>query len=365
MQPPSEDWRNTTPGSDDGAVQCTHVDAAMAKASCAKLGYFQDNYIELLIRQRPQVRSPLIHRGYWSRVEAIRRVAIKFLQNCPAGGGAQIVNLGAGFDTMYFWLREDASRWRDDLVCFDVDFPEVLTKKVSAIVKNKSLWPMLDAESTEDLVTMGSTGMRTLRAKHYRIVQADMRMVPEVRTMMSEAGFRGDVPTLFISECVLVYMQALHGDSTIEWASSAVPDAPSAMVMYEQTNPHDRFGKVMVQNLRERGCPLLSVFDYPSMDSQRSRYLNRGWDQCQVADMNEVYGRHLDQKDVERIHKLEMLDEYEEWHLIQGHYFLLVATRSASGGGYAEKEAGGDDCWVHNLEVFAPAASGVTVPDAS
>ena len=34
-----DEWRRPP---DDGAVQCTHIDAAMAKASCAKLGYFQE-----------------------------------------------------------------------------------------------------------------------------------------------------------------------------------------------------------------------------------------------------------------------------------------------------------------------------------
>ncbi|CAE7347213.1 LCMT1 [Symbiodinium natans] len=95
------------------------------------------------------------------------------------------------------------------------------------------------------------------------------------------------------------------------------------MVMYEQTNPHDRFGKVMVHNLAERGCPLLSVFDYPSMDAQKLRFLDRGWGCCTISDMNEVYSRHLDQKEVERIHKIELMDEFEEWHLIQGQAWLV------------------------------------------
>merc|ERR1719428_1800080 len=34
-------------------------------------------------------------------------------------------------------------------------------------------------------------------------------------------------------------MQALHGDSIISWAASAVASAPSAMCVYEQTNPDD------------------------------------------------------------------------------------------------------------------------------
>ena len=36
---PAPEWRRPP---DDGAVQCTHIDAALAKASCARLGYFQE-----------------------------------------------------------------------------------------------------------------------------------------------------------------------------------------------------------------------------------------------------------------------------------------------------------------------------------
>ncbi|CAJ1441664.1 unnamed protein product, partial [Effrenium voratum] len=186
--PPVETaWPSRPPVPDDGAVQCTHIDAAMAKASCAKLGYFQDPYTEQLIRNRTQCRSPLIHRGYWSRVAAVRKTVLNFLKLAPKGG-VQIVNLGAGFDTLYFWLREDPSRWREDLVYFEVDFPEVLSKKVSAISKRQSLWPMLDVSSLEELTTRSSTGMRDIRTKHCRLVQADMRIAPELRSAMDDAG---------------------------------------------------------------------------------------------------------------------------------------------------------------------------------
>ena len=43
---------------------------------------------------------------------------------------------------------------------------------------------------------------------------------------------------------------------------------------------------------------------------------------------------------VERIHKLELMDEFEEWHLIQGHYFVLCASRPET------------DLWVHNCTIF-------------
>jgi len=274
---------------------------------------------------------------------------LRFLESCPPGG-CQIVNLGAGFDTTYFWLRDSEERWRSDLTMFEVDFPEVLSKKTSAICRRQALWPMLDATTQEELVAQDTvSGIREVRTKHLRYVATDMRMIPELTAAMSAAGFRSDVPTLFLSECVMVYMQALHGDSIISWASSAVPDAPSAFIVYEQTNPNDPFGKVMVDNLMRRGCPLLSIHDYPTLAAQQDRYTDRGWDKVVAFDMNSVYDKHLDIKDVERIQRLELLDEFEEWHLIQAHYFLLVATRTPS----AENDTKAEQSeWVNEIPIF-------------
>ena len=42
--------------------------------------------------------------------------------------------------------------------------------------------------------------------------------------------------------------------------------------------------------------------------------------------MNQVYYEYLDAKDVSRIQRLELFDELEEWHLIQGHYSIVVAV---------------------------------------
>jgi len=234
----------------------------------------------------------------------MRGTVERFLERCPVDGGVQIVNLGAGFDTLYFWLRENPKLWRKDMVYFEVDFPEVLSKKLAAVMKKQSLWPMLDVVSKEDLVSsdIGPSGIRDLRTPHCRYVSTDMRIGPELADAMLAAGLRGDVPTLFLAECVLVYMQAMHGDSIIQWAASAVSSAPSAIAVYEQFNPNDPFGKVMVENLMQRGCPLLSIFDYPTLELQRSRYLQRGWEQCWSANMNEVYSKHLDEKGEQAIH---------------------------------------------------------------
>eukprot|EP00438_Fugacium_kawagutii_P034338 Skav216693 [mRNA] locus=scaffold91:225288:226114:+ [translate_table: standard] len=64
--PRMDDWRR--PPVDDGA----------------------DPYVEQLIRSRPSSGSPLIHRGYWSRVEAIRQSVLRFVQAAPERGGVQV-----------------------------------------------------------------------------------------------------------------------------------------------------------------------------------------------------------------------------------------------------------------------------------
>eukprot|EP00929_Paragymnodinium_shiwhaense_P008190 TRINITY_DN112132_c0_g1_i1.p1 TRINITY_DN112132_c0_g1~~TRINITY_DN112132_c0_g1_i1.p1 ORF type:complete len:371 (+),score=96.65 TRINITY_DN112132_c0_g1_i1:95-1207(+) len=349
MLPPERGDVMRPPVPSDDSVRCTHVDAALAKMSCAKLGYFEDRFTELLVRNsRPPSRSPLIHRGYYSRVVAMRQTVLKFLKECPPGG-CQIVNLGAGMDSLFFWLRDSEERWREDLVCFEVDFPEVLSRKLHAIQKKPELFPLLGVSSPDELVgsRLSASSTQELRTKHLRFVSTDMRIEPELAEAVANAGLRPNLPTMFISECVLVYMQAMHGSNIIQWAANCVPAAPAVVALYEQCNPDDRFGKVMVDNLHKRGCPLLSIHDFPSMESQRQRFVERGWQKVAMSDMNGVYSRYLDQEDVARISKIEMMDEFEEWHLIQGHYFLLVASKAAQG---AEGDAAASS-WAHNVGV--------------
>eukprot|EP00918_Siedleckia_nematoides_P071818 GHVU01156887.1.p1 GENE.GHVU01156887.1~~GHVU01156887.1.p1 ORF type:complete len:134 (+),score=33.98 GHVU01156887.1:184-585(+) len=60
------------------------------------------------------------------------------------------------------------------------------------------------------------------------------------------------------------------------------------------------------------------------------RYLERGWDAVRLDDMNGIYDFYLDQAEVQRIQRLELFDEMEEWRLLQGHYFILVAMKFQS-----------------------------------
>ena len=45
----------------------------------------------------------------------------------------------------------------------------------------------------------------------------------------------------------------------------------------------------MLLNLEARGCPLLGISATPTLDAQRRRFTDAGWDRAQAHDMAHVY----------------------------------------------------------------------------
>lgn len=74
----------------------------------------------------------------------------------------------------------------------------------------------------------------------------------------------------------------------------------------------------------------MGVSAYPTLKDQRERLARLGFDKIEVIDMLEVYQKHTDQVERKRIEKLEMMDEFEEWNIMQQHYFLSLARKISS-----------------------------------
>ncbi|CAG8564650.1 3590_t:CDS:1, partial [Dentiscutata heterogama] len=66
---------------------------------------------------------------------------------------------------------------------------------------------------------------------------------------------------------------------------------------YEQILPNDAFGSVMLQNLKYRNIELRGIHAYPDLESQKDRYLSRGWTHAEAVDMNEIYDIYIDSKE--------------------------------------------------------------------
>ncbi|KAJ2746707.1 carboxy methyl transferase for protein phosphatase 2A [Coemansia sp. BCRC 34301] len=94
-----------------------------------------------------------------------------------------------------------------------------------------------------------------LHSLRYSLISGDLRefqkhLVPK----LIERGFDPNEPTLFLSECVLIYPDPQHSDQIIDWITMLLPNA--AILTYEQIRPDNRFGQMMIDSLRARQIEL-------------------------------------------------------------------------------------------------------------
>ncbi len=291
-----------------------------------------------------QRRAPIINRGTFARITALRTIIRRFLRLAPMCDDStctsrQVLVLGAGFDTAVFQLQREGAL--AGAAFFELDFPDIVQQKSRIIARTAELIASLcgtaegsgdrlqiDAQSQELTVCAGPMSggdeASTSRGGQYSLLAADLSDLDRVRDSLSKAGFDSSVPTLVISECVLIYMEPEHSDAVIEWIASTLPQA--AFVLYEQILPSDPFGKIMVRNIASRGCPLKSIAKYPGLEEMCGRFCKKGWQYAVAKDMDVLYKQMLDQEEKARTERLEMFDEFEEWHMLMQHYCLVFAA---------------------------------------
>ncbi|NXX49859.1 TYW4 protein, partial [Tricholaema leucomelas] len=296
-------------------VQCTGGSSAVSKCSAAARGYIQDRFLPFLVgRQRR--RAPLIHRGYYIRARAVDHCIQDFLLRTRSHPRAQILSLGAGFDSLYFRLKDVGLLHHT--VVYEVDFPCVVSHKAALIRGAEELLALVGDAG-------GEPGAVPFSAGDYKLLGADLSQLPELERALEQAGVDKEVPTLFIAEVVLAYMESSRSDALLSWAAEHFPCA--GFLLYEQLCPQDPFGRVMQQHFARLGSALRSLVQYPDCGAQRSRFLAQGWGECSAMDMNQFFTCCTPEEEQQRLQALEPFDEYEEWHLKCSHYFVLAASK--------------------------------------
>ena len=228
-------------------------------------------------------------------------------------GNPQVLVLGCGFDTLYFQLRKE--RLVDSSVHYvECDFEDVVESKRQILKEKisgtlcKDLNPMMD-----EIACSGA----------YRLVGADLRDTDQLHASLLQAQMDWEKPTFVLAECVLVYMETEKSLRLLKWLSSMFSEA--SMLIYEQVNPHDPFGRQMMANLDARGCPLKGIVS--SLDEHKKRMYDSGWDFAESEYMLDMFNKYIPQAEVHRINQIEMLDEQEEWNLLLRHYCITVASK--------------------------------------
>uniref|UniRef100_A0A8D1JIK1 Leucine carboxyl methyltransferase 1 n=1 Tax=Sus scrofa TaxID=9823 RepID=A0A8D1JIK1_PIG len=282
---------SSPPDADDEGVRGTCEDASLCKRFAVSIGYWQDPYIPHLVRLSKERKAPEINRGN---------------------------HQGAPRDS--FWKRGYLlpSKY------FEIDFPMIVTRKLHSI-KLKPLLskPILDLHSEDTLQMDG----HTLDSTRYAIIGADLRDIPELEEKLKKCNMNTQLPTLLVAECVLVYMTPEQSANLLKWAANSFETA--MFINYEQVNMDDRFGQIMIENLRRRQCDLAGVETCKSLESQKERLLSSGWESASAVDMMELYSK-LPRAEVSRIESLEFLDEMELLEQLMQHYCLCWATKGGS-----------------------------------
>ena len=276
---------------------------------------------------------------------AIHQVAVSFLSlSLPSSPHRQIISLGAGSDTLYFRLKASSTppAPHPPTLFVDVDFPSAIARKRAIIDRTPSLSSLTAHPPT-------SPHEAVTRYGDLALVGADLRDIPTLQARLQLAGVAWDVPTLLLSECVLVYLPPQQSTAVLAWAAG-VFSGGAVVACYEQLHPDTAFGRVMVGHLEARGCGLLGLAAYPDVEGQRVRYVEEaGWDVYEGWDMLEVWRGWLEEEEVRRVEKVEGLDELEEWNLIQAHYHISMAAKrrrrrrggkGGEGGGEEERRRG-------------------------
>ncbi|NWY07820.1 TYW4 protein, partial [Nothoprocta ornata] len=297
-------------------VRGTGDSSALSKSSAAARGYVRDRFVALLAGRRRR-RAPLVHRGYYVRARAVDHCVRDFLLKTQSCARTQILSLGAGFDSLYFRLK-DMGLLSHTVVC-EVDFPNVACQKAALIKGIKELSSLVGDAGGEGLGAIAFSG------KDYKLLGVDLSELSKLEIALQEAGLDKEVPTLFLAEVVLTYMENSRSDALVQWAADCFSQA--CFVLYEQMHPEDPFGRVMQRHFNQLNSPLHSLAQYPDHEMQRRRFLQNGWSECSVMDMNEFFTFCVPEDEQRRVQALEPFDEYEEWHLKCSHYFILTAAK--------------------------------------
>jgi O-methyltransferase involved in polyketide biosynthesis len=176
-----------------------------------------------------------------------------------------IVSLGCGYDSTYFWLKKTV----DNASCIEsyveLDFADVVTKKSEFILKNEEMSSFL--ENTNHVTQKGN---ESLTSDIYKLFYADVRDREIIKEKLSSLKVDGSLPTLVLTECLLIYMKGADSQCVLEWVSDYF-NGDLSFVNYEMINPNDKFGEMMVGNLENRGCQLLGIHECPSIERQKQR----------------------------------------------------------------------------------------------
>lgn len=299
----------------------------------------------------------------------VRDTLLNFL-SLPSSQPKQIISLGAGFDTSYWYLKSQNALKENDRY-YEIDFSQVVERKINIIKQNEVLFSLLgepielddktkkilndkrslilsiknELEALKKEKSQGSKMKEmkeqiknlekelediegTLCTSDYVLLKGDLRNLNSIKSSLINQGIDFSRPTLIMTECVLNYMPSSESDSVILWSCKEFDHV--VYFSYDQIHPNDAFGHTMCTSLKNRNSPLLGIHPYYSTETQYLRYKSLGYADVFSVDVLSCYENCLDSNEKERINLLEDFDEHEEWIIKCQHYSFTIGANNAN-----------------------------------
>ncbi|KAJ3350718.1 hypothetical protein HDU83_009446 [Entophlyctis luteolus] len=279
-------------------------------SSASNLGYINDPFIHAFVknsRMSPR-KMPIINRGSYSRFVSLHAIIKSFLLSSSSDGPSK--------------LDRQISESIVPRKYIEIDHVEVTSKKAFAIKKNKQMTNMIG----EHKLASGGT---ELHGNVYALLGGDLRnWEKDIVPKLNSVGFDPNTPTLFLAECLFVYLPADTIDCILHWCAN-VPIA-STVVAYDQIHPDDAFGQMMLENLKLRNIHLPGLLSCPTLDAHIERFKRAGFNTARAITMREHFDKHVSSDERARLARIEVFDEVEEWSLMADHYCISWAWQDRS-----------------------------------
>ncbi len=146
----------------------------------------------------------------------------------------QILSLGAGYDTTYFWIQDQIANGslpeslKDRIVFVEVDYFDVVSKKIQIIKQNEALHSKVKDINEESQFVLNSS--------QYKIIAADLRETEKLAEKFNQIRVDPQAPTFMLTECVLVYLKPDESNKILHFLRDYFP-GDLALLNYEMINP--------------------------------------------------------------------------------------------------------------------------------
>lgn len=326
----------------DRPIMATAEDAVSAKHAAVQAGYYDDPFIGAFQQSDRRGRhvQPLIKRGTHARVSVMDRAIAAFIElnQCISNNGAlQIVVLGAGKDTSFFRYQAGhhlaspgltAQQPQQRVRWYEVDHEAVLSEKVSTVTTSPETF-QAEIEKTASGWKLRSSQSTCNDSTCYMVAHDLRQNSKTLFDKLQQNDFDHQAPTLFIVECVQMYLPEESSRSLLQALAEACTN--SCLCSYEPALQSDPFGKIMQENLSKVAQRDSCLVRVRTLRQHLERLKACGFVQATGCDMWSAYNSVVTAEQRRRANQSEFLDEVEEWMLIMRHYCVIVAsTRECS-----------------------------------